>query len=267
MTKKDVAEKQNTAVSVPDYGEYSGQGFEGTDSNDIIIPFIACLQGLSPQCEEREDCRPGHLFNTVTDEVTTGSMGILFVPAVVGRKEFVQWIPRKRGGGLVARHAPESDVVKAAIEDAKERGLPFGKLETPGSDGQMDDLVETKYIYGVEVDEQTHEPKGFFCLAFTSTKIKIFNAFNTRLQTVRGNPPPFAHLCRLTTKKETNEHGDFYNYQISAANGSIMESLLPTDNAGFKAGLDCYNMVNEGTAVAAFETQQKAGGAETEEAF
>lgn len=258
---KALAEKKSTAVGpVIDYGDYAGKGFEGQTRADISIPFVTVLQALSPQVESMEGAKAGMLFNTVTEELTDGKDGVLFVPAVT-QHVFVEWVPRTKGGGFVAIHQINSDVVKAAQEGTKERG----KLSTEAGN----DLIETFYVYGVLCDDVA--PLGMAVIAFTSTKIKVYRKFNTKVRSHlvatasggRVNPPLFANLSRLGSFKDSNEKGDFYNFAVTPAVGNDLKaSLLAVDDPRFLAAIDCKKMVESGLAKAAFESQngESTGG-------
>jgi hypothetical protein len=118
-TKKSdqaVALKEETALSteVLDFGDDAGLGYENQSNDDIQIPFINVLQGLSPEVTaEDSDYKAGMIFNTVTQEAVKGSEGMVIVP-VTTQHIFVEWIPRDKGGGYVGTHLPESEVVQKA---------------------------------------------------------------------------------------------------------------------------------------------------------
>lgn len=275
MSKNEVAARASTAVgAVVDYGEYQGQGFEHQSQKDIAIPFIAVLQALSPQVEKMPGAKAGMLYNTVTEELHKSEEGLLFIPAVT-QHCYVEWVPRAKGGGFVGIHAMDSDVVKQATEDSKEFGrLKVGKLAegTAPKDDPRNDLMETFYIYGVLADDTN--PVGMAVLAFTSTKIKVYKKFNTKVRThlvqvpsgARINPPLFANLTRVRSFKDKNPKGEFYNFElVPAVEGDLKKSLLNIEDPRFQAAVDCKKAVESGVARAAFDTQSKAGDGDSEE--
>lgn len=258
----EVAARASTAVGqVIDYGEYAGAGFEHQTRDDIAIPFIAVLQALSPQLEKLEGAKAGMLINTVTEELFKGDEGLLFVPAVT-QHVYVEWVPRAKGGGFVAIHEINSDVVKQALAESKE----FGKLRVGEND-----LMETFYVYGVLVDEE--QPLSMAVLAFTSTKIKVYKKFNTKVRTHlvptadgrRVNPPLFANLTRIKSFKDKNPKGEFFNFELVPAHGDLKSSLLPPTDPRFVAAVDCKKLVESGAARAAFESQAAGGGEDGED--
>lgn len=263
-----VKKKDSTAVGqVLDYGDDVGGGFENQTREDIAIPFISILQGLSPQVTKGtvEGAKPGLLFNTVTEEIIDPKVGLVFVPGYT-EHVYVEWIPRKEGGGFVAVHQMDSEIVKRA-KDASEE---FGKLKVDREGGGKNDLVETFYVYGTLLDEDGN-PETMAVIAFTSSKIKVYRRWNTALRmfTIKTEdgrkvrPPLFAHQVRISTKEESNSEGDYYNFVLHPANGSIAESLLPPGSQALEAAKAVANMVKEGTARAAYETQD--GGDRTDD--
>lgn len=248
MSKEEKAlEKQGTtAVALHDYGVDVGSGYENQTSDDLTLPFLTVLQALSPQVMQDglEGAKPGMLCNNATDELFPGPEGILFLPAYTQHR-FVEWVPRKSGGGFVAFHEPSSEVVQRAKAGAKD----FGKYSTAYDEqGKLigNDLVETFYVYGVMYGE---DPQPFV-MTFSSTKIKAYKNWNTRLRsfTVPGpdskkiRPPLFANLTRLHTKADHNNHGDFFNVVLSPAKGSLAASLVSPDDPNYQAAREYNNL-------------------------
>ena len=202
MANAVATKNASTELAAYDYGEDLDRGFEGQTSADYSVPFVSVLQQMSPQVSDPRDggiegAKPGMLINTVTGELWDGREGLEFVPAMT-QHVFVEWVPREKGGGMVGRHEVDSDVVRAARANSSE----FGKLRTR----EGNDLIETFYVYGVLCSGE--QPAENVILAFTSTKIKIYKNFNTRVgffmvQTPNGKrrPPLFSHLVKITTSK------------------------------------------------------------------
>jgi hypothetical protein len=242
-------------ATIYDYGNEVGKGFENQTSADVAIPFISILQDLSPQVKKNKaeyiaGAEPGILINTVTQELLPD--GIEFIPATT-EHFFVEWVPRNKGGGFVARHAPNSEVVAKARAISKD----FGKLTTKEEDGN--DLVETFYVYGIAICNGTPIPA---IVAFSSTKIRVYKRWMTRVRTfqidVNGRkqvPPLFAHLARIGTVPETNKRGeDFFNFSVEPANGDIASSLLPPTDERFQAARLLREAASRGAVRAADET-------------
>lgn len=262
---KEVAAAKSTEIAAYDYGSDGGAGFENQTSSDYSIPFITVLQQMSPQVKDPDDggiegARPGMILNTVTGEIFPGKDGIEFIPALT-QHTFVEWVPKDAGGGFVAVHQIDSPVVAQAKANSKE----FGKLKLANGN----ELVETFYVYGVVAFDG--EPQEMAVIAFTSTKIKVYKKFSTTINmfTVKlpdgrkQKPPLYAHSLKITTAKEKNTKGDFFNFAIVPANGSVATSLLAPTDPRFQAAKDCYDMVKGGTARASYETQDTTGGGDS----
>ena len=131
MTTNEIATiEKNNSLAVSHYGDDTGAGFENATPGDLSLPFIAILQANSPQVGEQnpEGAAAGLMLNTITQEL----MKEIIVVSVHRETSFVQWVPREKGGGFVAVHAPNSPTVQAAIQ--QNRGSRYGKLKV-GSDG------------------------------------------------------------------------------------------------------------------------------------
>lgn len=256
---KDVAKAAPAgAVVAHNYGEHAGAGLEGQDSSHLSIPFLNLLQALSPQLEDENlSVKAGMLFNSVTNDAYDGKTGVEFVPAHIDHL-ITEWVPKEKGGGWVGVHDLASDIVVHARETSEDRN----KLRTTSGN----DLVETFYMYGIVVEDET--PVGMAVIAFTSTKIKSYKAWNTKRQMfphrkfgIVGEPPLFAHRIRLTSVKQKNAKGEFYNFVLTpAVGGDIGKSLLAPDSDCLVAAMQVRDMVKGGQARAAFETADNAVG-------
>lgn len=267
MTKRTAAAGKTAVAEVKqvglpaqyDFGDDAGGGFEGQDSSYLSIPFINVLQALSPQVKSPkqggiEGAEVGMLFNSVTQDLYPD--GFEFVPAHV-EHVFVEWVPRDKGGGFVAVHKPDSDAVVSAKERSTDR-----KLKTP--DGN--DLIETFYVYGVMAEGEN--VLGMAVIAFTSTKIKVFRGWNTKINMfahkkygIPVKPPLWAHRVRISTRMQKNNKGEFANFVIDpAVENDVFKSLVDPRSELYATAKQVREMVLGGQARAAYETQASAGG-------
>jgi len=262
MAKEETTELANKvepgSLAQVNFGEYADGGFENQTSEDMAIPFLGLLQQLSPQVTKGNDefiegAEAGMLFNTVTQEL----MGeqAFFVPCTTGH-EFVEWVPRDKGGGLVARHAVDSEVVATA----RNNSTSFNDLKS----AEGNDIVETFYIYGLLLDEANGQEMVMpITIGFTSTKIKVYKRLMTKLRTIKGKPPLFAFRLGINSKPETNKANQPYmNFEIDYANGEMENSInLPgSEFAGLlEAGQELAKLVSSGQLQAAVESQGNGG--------
>ncbi len=251
----EVMTKQASAVASYDYGQFAGTGFEGTKPTDLAVPFLAILQSNSPQVEEQspKGATAGQLINTVTQSLIPGDAGVVFLPVHMD-EAFVEWVPRNKGGGLVSMHAPDSDVVRKAVE--ANGGSRVGKLRYGDND-----LVETHYVYGLILNDNGSDVESFAVIAFKSTGIKPYRQFVTNMYTLKGRPPIFANRVRIKTIKQKNEKGSFFNFDINPLRESYRASLInPVQESSLlEAAVSFREQVVNGIARADFSQERTVG--------
>lgn len=258
--------KTNLPAATFDYSEYAGQGFENHSRDDYAIPFLGVLQSNSPLVEANASARAGMLVNTVTQQLYDGKEGILFVP-VETIHNVLEWKPRDQGGGFVAAHQLDADIVNKARNEQE-----FGKWKTVKGDVKSNDLIETQSVYGLFVNE--HGDVEQMVISFSSTKLRKYKAWMTKARTVqvtvpggrRVNPPLFAHKYRITTVSEKNAKGSFYNFNIDFDGGSAEKCRLPTNDPIFQSAVSFFEVLRSGDSPvkAAYDTQKEAGVVEEE---
>lgn len=166
-----------------DYGGDAGQGFENQDMSDRKLPIIELLQSNSPEvAESKGKIWAGQFRNTVTGEIYDE---VHLVPAITDHC-WTEWVGRDDGGGFRGRLPKDHKVVAAAI--ARNDGRAIGKLKVPqqpdaktGKPQPDHELVESFEIYCILFDGKTGEVLGFAMIPFTSTKIKIYRAWNSAI--------------------------------------------------------------------------------------
>src|SRR5687768_2532998 len=224
-TSTAVAPAANTAVANAgdyNYGADAGVGFEGTTAKDLSVPFIGILQSNSPQIDGDspvEGAKAGMLINTVTNDLIAGDKGQPFVPVHYDRA-YVEWTPRDKGGGFVALHAVDSELVKAEL--SKQNGQRGKIILANGNE-----LIETEYCYVMTLDDDFVTPTGFAVLSLTSTKLTPFRKFKTSLFMLKGKPPLFVNRAILKTDKQKNEKGTYYNAKFVPVAADWKSSLIP----------------------------------------
>ena len=202
-----------------------------------VLPIIRVLQGNSPQIKRGHSlsvagAKEGDFFNTSTNEVYDGDLGLYFIP-VAQRRMYVDYVSRDDnggGGGFVGVYEPEHPFVRRSLEAyEKEHGNVFGKIPALGDDGKQlhgadgdegrpRELVETYYIDAVCV---VPNPDGSYpaefglafeaTIAFQSTFIREYRKWDNRLGNMTYNVPLggrivprqlqlWAHVWRIQTK-------------------------------------------------------------------
>jgi hypothetical protein len=264
---------EGTAIEVFDYGDDAGQGFENQDMSDRKLPIIELLQANSPEVVEgKGKVWAGQFRNSVTGEIYDE---VLFVPALTDTC-WTEWVSRDDGGGFRGRHAKGAKIVADAI--ARNDGRAIGKLKVPQPPDpktqkpQPDhELVESREVYAILYSPKDGEVLGFAMIPFTSTKIKIYRAWNSQVggfsPTINGKKIPpgviplFAHRVKMTSVTETGNSFTYMVPMLSPAEGGddLKNSLLPKTDVRYIAAKKLHDDVLGGLAKAAYDsTKQEA---------
>lgn len=262
-----VAPATGGAMALPfDYGTDANLGFENTTARDFTVPFLNVLQSNSPAVAESKipNAKAGMFVDSVSSELYPGAEGVFLIPCDT-QHCYTEFVPRAKGGGFVGTHTLQSDVVKAAV--ARNNGKTFGKLAT----AEGNELIETFYLYYIRLaNADATEASGFGVFAFTSTKIKAYQSYMTRLRTLKQRPPIFSHRLKITTWPDKNAHGSFFNVKAEAAiENNVLKSMIDPGSALYAEAKQFMEAVRAGLAKAAFETQRTDSGGDPagDEAF
>jgi hypothetical protein len=269
---------ETQALEVFEYGDDAGQGFENQDMSDRKLPLIELLQSNSPAvAESKGKIWAGQFRNTVTGEICDE---VFFTPAITDHC-WTEWVPRDDGGGFRGRHRKDAKTVAEAV--ARNGGRAIGKLPVPqpadpktGKAVPTHELVESFEIYCIIYDPKTNEVLGFAMIPFTSTKIKVYRAWNSAIgnfaptingkKLAPGSVPIFAHRVKMTSESETKGPNTFMVPVLSPAEGGddLKTSLLPKTDPRYAASKKLHDDVLAGLAKAAYETTTQDPGVDPE---
>lgn len=208
---KEVATTGPTAVGAAvefDYSQDAGLGMEGTDKSSFAIPFIAILQGQSPQIETVEGAKPGLFINTVTNQLFKE----MYVIPCAYQRRFLRWAPREEGGGYRGDYSPV-DVELGKVEGAAlndEGRYMIGK----------DELKDTRNHFVLAQSATGGFQRALISLS--STQIKKSKRWMSQIQGIemkdaKGktfNPASFMFMYKLSTVKEENNKGSWYGLLV-----------------------------------------------------
>ena len=267
---------ETQAIEVFEYGEDAGQGFENQDMSDRKLPIIELLQSNSPEvADSKGKVWAGMFRNTVTGEIYEE---VCFTPAITDHC-WTEWIPRDDGGGFKGRHRKDAKIVAEAV--ARNEGRAIGKLKVPqkpdekGKPQPDHELVESFEIYAILYSKEG-EVLGFAMIPFTSTKIKVYRAWNSAIgnfaPTINGkklNPgqvPIFAHRVKMTSEVENKGPLSYQVPVLSPAEGGddLKNSLLPKNDSRYVAAKKLHDDVLAGLAKAAYESTKQEPGVDPE---
>lgn len=214
--KKDLAERQANELALAGMYETDiGLGLELADAECYAIPFLKILQSLSPEIDADdsahiEGAKVGMFLNASTGELYESDAGLQLVPAHFQRR-FNKWRPRNSGGGFMGAFTPEE----------------FAALDVTQNEKGQFVLADGNYF----MDTREHFcimvlPDGSFepvLVAFTSTQIKKSRNWTSVMSkkkvSVKGNmvaAPTFAFSYPISTRREENDQGKWYGWNIGA---------------------------------------------------
>lgn len=183
----------------------AGAGLENIKKEDTKIPFLRILQALSPQLQDGDpayidNAKAGMLFNSVTHEVYDGKTGVLVIP-VHFEKVYIEWKTRDDGGGFVAQYDNRDEA-----DEACEEG---------------NDIVDTAHHYCL-IRSEKDEVWQPIVIPCKSTMLSVSRGWNAMMQnvifkTAEGKvftPPSYACIYGMTTARQQNESGTWYNIVV-----------------------------------------------------
>jgi len=231
----EFASKELAVRAAPNFEEDAGMGTEGVDKDSQAIPFLAVLQSNSPAVAEGlvKDAKIGQFINTVTNEVFDA---VTIVPCAFERR-YVEWAPRKLGGGFKGEHMPVK-VEAGEVGYQAEGGGYFVPTEAAPKALAREEAKDKHHMLK---DTRKHfvmvvRADGTFfpaLMPLASTQIKkskklMSMVLGVQLRNAAGalyNPASFSHMYRLTTAVESNDQGSWRGVLVEAA-GAVQDPEL-----------------------------------------
>lgn len=207
-----------------------GRGLENIGTEDLEIPRLKLIQGLSPELEQYNKLRPGHFFHTAAEHIFDKPFRV--VPVYMDRR-YILWNPREAGGGILARADDGVHWAPAGKEftvklDKKDGGatVKWKTAKTVAESGlaewgsmdpnDTDSAPAATLMYSFVLAFPDHPDLMPAVLSFQRSSIKVGRRFNTKLKTIRA--PMFGLIFEISSMKDTNPNGDsFQNIQITGA--------------------------------------------------
>jgi hypothetical protein len=231
------------------YAQDSGTGFEEADSSAYSIPFIQILQSGSPQCKKSDGAyikgaEEGMLYNTVTQELVDGDVGIVVIP-VHYTQRYNEWGPRETGGGFKGEHM--SDALPPTTKN--ERGQDITE------EGNI--LTDTRNHYVLVCGQDGDTTPAL--MAMSSSQLKKSRQWMSKMQGIKVKDPATGNFVpapmssrkyKVTTVAESNDKGSWYGYNIA------IDSEV-TNPAEYNAAVMFRNSVRKGEVSA--KVQEETG--------
>ena len=205
-------------------------GKENIGKEDIEIPRLKLMQGLSPELQEYEGLRAGNFFHPASEFIFDAPFRA--VPVFMD-KRYILWRPRDAGGGILARaddgmHWSPSQgsftvqldkkdggetVTWTLAKTVQESGLNVWGTLNPNDPNSPPAATEMYNFLLAFPDEPDLMPA---VLSFQRSSIKIGRRFNTKLKTVRA--PIFGTVWEFRATEDSNNRGQsFFNIDVHGA--------------------------------------------------
>src|SRR3954464_613237 len=179
---------------------------------DLIIPRLKILQPLNPEVQEDgpqtvEGAKPGMFYNTNSGKLTNGKTGMTI--CVVGHtRNYIEWIPRKDGGGLVK--------LWGADEGWRNQCEPtqVNEWQPVTRDGHIIAKVRSFFIFDIDTETGEYDP-SFMGLQGTQTRVaaglsSMLMQAKMRVANKVYTAPFYYYTYKMTLDTMRNDKGSWY---------------------------------------------------------
>lgn len=194
---KEVALFGNKESELPAHLQNEGPslGNEDVGQEDVAIPRLSVLQALSPQVngdDPVEGAKPGQLHVSVTNELYDS----VYAVNLTYKRDFAVFRKRNQGGGFHGN-----------FETEREARDFVDTLE--GNPDQYEIQETAKHVLLLLDNEG--KPMQPVQLFLANTKLAVSRAWNSEIQMLAPNADRFASVWEISTTKESNTRGTWYN--------------------------------------------------------
>ena len=224
-SEKQVVKKEEAGLPSSAMFEADAKlGFENVDQESVALPILKLLQNGSGEAQRKhanyvEGAEAGMFFNTVTRKLYDGENGISVIPCHY-RLEYQEWADFGTGSGRPENIFPgNSDILSKTTKDAmgKDR-LPNGHY-----------IQKTAQHFVIISDGNSAETA---LISMSSSQAKISRKWNSMMMSITKDgkdgpytPPPFSHIYKLSSVKNTGKGNEWYGYNIQKV-GEITDRSL-----------------------------------------
>lgn len=216
---KEVAAKASTAVATLSESTLAslaaGDDYADLSRADVAVPFLKILQSLSPQCvvgspDYDEKARPGMISHSITKQLFDGA---ITVTPVVYKRSYIEWVPRKAGGGFRGEFPTATH---EAVFNAK-RDQKTGRAALENGN----ELIETlTFFVLLHQDDGTVEP-AIMAMALTQTgAARVWNQMQMRYVPPGAPQRPYKRFTaqyRLGTEMKRKDTNIWFVWKVLGA--------------------------------------------------
>lgn len=227
-TRQSSTALSEAAANLPAHmREDMGMGKENISQEDMDIPRLKLIQGLSKELTLYDGLKAGNFFHTATEAIFDDSIRV--VPLLLD-KQYILWRPLEDGGGILARASdgvhwqPSAGEFEVKLDKkdgghkvkwklartVQESGLAnWGTMNPNDTNSPPAATLMYNFLLAFP-DEPDMMPA---VLTFQRSSIKIGRKFMTKLRTVRT--PLFGSVFKLSSFVDHNSaNQDFHNISI-----------------------------------------------------
>ena len=257
----------STVAHLPAYmRDDAGKGLANIGNDDIVIPRLKLMQGLSPELQEFDGLRIGNFFHPAAEFIF--DQPFRAVPLYYD-KRYILWQPRDMGGGILARaddgvHWTPSkgrfDVTLNKKDGGAKVTWDLGDGTVAGSglanwgsmnpnDRDAPPAATLTYNFLLAFPDEPDLMPAIF--SFQRTGIKEGRKFLTKLKTQRA--PIFGTVWEFGSQADNRGQNEFFVPTVKGA-GLVEDDAL---YAGYKQMYDTY--VSKGVSIKDIETMNDDG--------
>lgn len=216
---KELTKFNDASTALAAFGDEDfGAGFQEMTSQHTIVPILKIVQALSPQLQKskpqyNKDAKAGMFLISATNQVFDGEdKGALVIPAYFQTK-FIEWRPRKDGGGIVNRY-------KSLAEFERIPGVTKNPEKTGWLTKDGNEIIEYYDFFAFLMgDDGSFSP---VLLSFKGSAIRTGKTWNAQLKnqtvSVGGKQrllPMYSYVWRLVTQEQSNQSGSWFGVTMT----------------------------------------------------
>ena len=207
----------------------AGSGTEELTMQEQAIPRLTILQKLSKQLDANEPeyiekARAGMIFDSVSQELYSGTDGVIIIPVKYTLK-FIEWKLRKNGGGFVADHGANRSIEATCTRDENNRYITKNGTE----------IQKTCEYFCIMLTGKNPRPVS---ISMSRSQLKIATRFNsivameriTLLNDKKITPPLFYRYYRLFSQLMKKNEDTWYGIALTPIDQTL-HYTPPTENA------------------------------------
>lgn len=206
--KDEIAKRNNTLPATTNIP----LGFEDMEQEDFTLPYIKIMQPGSPEVDNDDiKAGKGDLLNSLSS--FNYGQKLVFIPILFGRRR-IKWFPRDTNKGIecgsIDGKSPDTGAkFTKSCGDCPHSQWDNDKNEPPSCDMFR---VFPSIILGLKPE---NDGSKLVAISFARTNAV---AGKKLLNTARmSGGAMFSHAYKLNTKKQTNDKGTFWTFEVSPA--------------------------------------------------